>query len=60
MLREYVETVLREGLAAKVGSVGETDESAVTANMVSWNVKFWPEAARPERPTLAGKERVKG
>ena len=49
-----------EGLAAKVGSVGETDERAVTANMVSWNVKFWPEAARPERPTLAGKERVKG
>lgn len=55
----YVEVVLREGLAAKVGRVGETDERAGTPNMVSWKVQFWPEEARPERPTLAGKARVK-
>ncbi len=51
--------MLREGLAAKVGGVGETDERAGTANMVSWNVKFWPETSRPERPTVAEKGRVK-
>lgn len=51
--------MLREGFAAKVGRVGEMDERAGTANMVSWNVQFWPAAARPESPTLAGKLRVK-
>ncbi len=59
MLTVYVETVLREGLAANAGGVGETDERAGTANMVSWNVKFWPETSRPERPTVAEKGRVK-
>lgn len=60
MLYVYVEAVAREGVAAKAGSVGDTDERVGTANMVSWKVQFWPDAARPERPTLAGKVRVKG
>ena len=51
--------MLRDGLAAKAGRAGETDDKAGTANMVSWKVQFWPEAARPERPALAGKGRVK-
>ena len=55
----YVETVLSEGLAAKAGGLGETDDRAGTANMVSWKAKVWPEADTPERPTLAGKVRVK-
>lgn len=59
MLTEYVDTVLREGSAAKAGGVGETDERAGTANIVSWNANFWPETARPESPTLAWKGRVK-
>ena len=40
VLTLYVDTVFREGFAAKAGGVGETDESAGTANMVSWKVKF--------------------
>ena len=55
----YVATVVREGLVAKAGRAGETDERVGTANMVSWKVKVWPEAERPERPTLAGKVRGK-
>ena len=55
----YVATVLREGLAAKVGGVGETDERRGTPNMVSWKVKFSPETDRPDMPTLAVKGRVK-
>ena len=55
----YDVTVLREGLAAKVGGAGETDERAGTPNMVSEKVKLSPEARRPEMPTLAVKGRVK-
>ena len=59
MLSVLVVTVFRDGFAAKAGRGGDVDDREGTANIVSWKVKVWPEAERPERPTLAGKESVK-
>lgn len=59
VLRAYVVAVLRDGVGAKAGREGETEEREGTRNIVSWNVKFLPETARPERPAVAVKGRSK-
>lgn len=41
-------------------TAGEMDESDLTTNIESWNLKVWPFAETPDRPVVAGKDRLKG
>ena len=47
-------------MVENVGGVGEKFDMPGTTNILSWNVKVWPETEMPERPVVAGKGKVKG